>query len=463
VNKPEPLLSFVRCFLVGLNGGFLILKAGMHMNESIKSLCIALDQLGDSVENSWTDNRSLNEAFGWHHPAINRKELAHIPRALAKRIRSFDLSIDDENILDLIDDMPNKISNIQTKTIPYFYNGHGTQAIPAYLATLDWITSVIEPQISWVITNDPKSMPPTISRRLQGLKAKIEEIDIDQEKLTNQITLINEATETAESLPADLHDLKEARKKVESINEQAIAAISNITNAKKESENTLKEITANKIESDKLIDSCEEAYRITTTKGLAGAFDQRATKLSLSMWVWVAGLLGSLGAAWHVGSERIVVLTTSLSEGEPRWGIILMHILLAGISVGAPLWFAWISTKQIAQRFRLAEDYGFKASVAKAYEGYRKEAARINPELESRLFESALTRLEEAPLRLVENTTHGSPWHEIVNSEGFKNALDNIPGMRDKVLDLANKVVDKTKKKESLHIVSDETQQQSNA
>lgn len=63
------------------------------------------------------------------------------------------------------------------------------------------------------------------------------------------------------------------------------------------------------------------------------------------------------------------------------------------------MWFAWLATKQIGQRFHLAEDYAFKASVAKAYEGYRKEAARIDPEFEARLFGSALTRLDEAPLR----------------------------------------------------------------
>src|SRR5688572_17251433 len=202
------------------------------MNETIENLCKALEGLGDSVEKSWTDNRSLNEAFGWHHPAVNRKELAYIPRAIAKRIRNCELSISDEDVLDLIDDMPSKISKIQTNTLPYFYNGHGHQAIPAYLATLDWITSIIEPHISWVISSDPKSMPPTISRRLQSLKAKIDEIDVDQEKLTSQIALINQATETAESLPADLHDLKEARKKVESINTESIAAISQITDVK---------------------------------------------------------------------------------------------------------------------------------------------------------------------------------------------------------------------------------------
>ncbi len=58
--------------------------------------------------------------------------------------------------------------------------------------------------------------------------------------------------------------------------------------------------------------------------------------------------------------------------------------------------------------------------MAKAYEGYRKEAARIDPQFEARLFGSALTRLDEAPLRLVEIGSHGSPgqWRSLDGQGG---------------------------------------------
>lgn len=118
-------------------------------------------------------------------------------------------------------------------------------------------------------------------------------------------------------------------------------------------------------------------------------------------------------------------------------GAILMHSLLSIASIGAPIWFAWLATKQVGQRFRLAEDYSFKAAVARAYEGYRKEAARIDPAFEARLFDSALTRLEEAPLRLVESSTHGSPWHELVNSAAFAKAMDTVPELRDKLAEVS--------------------------
>jgi len=415
------------------------------MNEEITNLCEALEDLAEAVEKGWSDKRTLNEAFGWHHPAVDRKELAYLPKAIASKIRNANLESDDEEFLQILDEIPGKLERLKSSTLPQFFSGNGHQAIPAYMTTLDWISSVVDPHLSWVISNDAKSMPPAISRRLKGLQAKIDQIDIDQEKLINQIKLINEATETAESLPSDLEDLKVARKKVDSIGQEVLKTASKVSTAKEETDTLLASIKDNKTETDKLVDNCEEAYRITTSKGLAGAFDQRAKQLAMSMWVWVFGLLCSLSAAWYVGAQRIEILTGALSDPDPKWGMVLMHFMLAIVSLGAPLWFAWLSTKQVGQRFKLAEDYGFKASVAKAYEGYRKEAARIDEKLEARLFESALARVEEAPLRFVDESSHGTPWHELAESSGFKEALKNIPEFRDRVLSLANSAISRTK------------------
>jgi hypothetical protein len=152
---------------------------------------------------------------------------------------------------------------------------------------------------------------------------------------------------------------------------------------------------------------------------LASAFDERAGDLKKSMRWWVCGLLFALAIGAWIGHERILILTTSLSAPNLNWGIIWIQIILSLTSVLAPLWFAWLATKQISQRFKLAEDYDFKASVAKAYEGYKKEAAKIDEDFEARLFNVALTRLEEAPLRLIDHKNHGSPTQELIESSGI--------------------------------------------
>ncbi|OWF70751.1 hypothetical protein B4903_23150, partial [Yersinia frederiksenii] len=164
---------------------------------------------------------------------------------------------------------------------------------------------------------------------------------------------------------------------------------------------------------------CEDAFRITTTKGLAGAFEVKADKLNASIRFWVGGLLIALSAGAYVGFERIKALSKILEQQNPSLTVIITQVILSTLSIGAPLWFAWLSTKQISQRFKLAEDYAFKASVAKAYEGYRREAKQLDGDFENRLFAAALTRFEEEPLRLVKEKEHYTPWMEMIGSDSF--------------------------------------------
>jgi hypothetical protein len=108
------------------------------------------------------------------------------------------------------------------------------------------------------------------------------------------------------------------------------------------------------------------------------------------------------------------------------WGNLAFSVL----SLAAPVWLGWVATKQINQRFKLAEDYAFKATVASAYEAWKAEAKKHDKAFEQRLFSSALSRLEEAPLRFVETESYGSPWHEFTSSPAFAKALDTLPDLR---------------------------------
>ncbi|PHV36353.1 hypothetical protein CSQ95_24675 [Janthinobacterium sp. BJB304] len=218
---------------------------------------------------------------------------------------------------------------------------------------------------------------------------------------------------------------------------------------------TLESMKKNEDVAEKLIAKCEEAYHITTTKGLAGAFDQKAASLGNSMQLWVGGLVVALIAGSVIGVIRLSSLAAELRAENPNWPAIVAQILLAFLGVGAPLWFSWLATKQIGQRFRLSEDYAFKASVAKAYEGYRKEAAVLDPEFQATLFRSALTRLDEAPLRLVEAVQHGSPWSELLNSDTVKGAIKEAPDLPAKIMALISESLQQAKsaKAEAVKVV----------
>jgi hypothetical protein len=76
-------------------------------------------------------------------------------------------------------------------------------------------------------------------------------------------------------------------------------------------------------------------------------------------------------------------------------------------------------------------------SISRAYEGYRREAARIDEGLEARLLSSALDRLDEEPLRLVDASLHSSPLHEALSSDVVKKAFKQVPDFLDEVRLLA--------------------------
>ncbi len=406
------------------------------MHKELEVICESLDRLSSSILNSSGDDRTLAEMHGWHHPPITRTDIAAIPADLASRIRIANVGSIDSNITEKLKDVPRRLAILQNSTIPYIFNGNANQALPAFMTTLEWLSSLLMPSVGWLRMPDDRSLPAPMARKLRRIQSEIDELSPSRDRLQAQIRQIQEVAEAAESLPSDLQSLKEARGTIYRLSTEAAELYGKIDERYVDAYESIKIITEREKEADRLVQQCEEAYRITTTKGLAAAFDQRAGRLGLSMWVWVGGLLIALIIGAFLGSNRIELLSTAIADRDPHWGVIWMHIALSLLSVGAPLWFAWISTKQISQRFRLAEDYGFKASVAKAYEGYKREAARIDESFEARLFSSALSRLEEAPLRLLDGKDHGSPWHELVSSEAFNKAISAVPELKDKFVQI---------------------------
>lgn len=424
------------------------------MNETLEQLCIALESLSDAVLAATTEQRVMTEVFGWSAPAITPYELANIPKYLAQQIRNAEVDNIDDEMAAALKNVLNNIKLLQLKTINLMFNAsHTAPAMNAYMSTLQWVHILVQPILFWQSTLDSKAMPAMQAKRLSSLRKQIDDISIDNSEINKKIELINSAAETAEALPADLVSLKEARKIINDLSKQAELDATEISKLKATSISQQNIINEKIGEAKKMINQCEDAYRVTTSKGLAGAFEERANKLAVSMWVWVVGLLFALITGAIIGSERLSLLNLTLGANDPKVGVIIIQAILSLLSLGAPLWFAWLSTKQIGQRFKLAEDYAYKSSVAKAYEGYRKEAARIDSAFESRLFDSALTRVEEAPLRLMKDENHGSPWHELLDSPVLQRAMDNIPELRDKILEITKdgiasvKEVDLLKKK----------------
>lgn len=393
------------------------------MHSSFAPITNALEELESAVGKLSSEKRSMLETHGWNFPAVDAEDLSNLASDLRDWV--IDNAPDEETSLN-VDEVVKRIGLIQSTTAQHLFNGNGATAIPVYMASLEGIKGWL--RLSWPPREvvRPDTLPSKLARQARTAKARLDSIQGDFEGLAEKLKLISEAHAAAEALPTDLEELKQLRASMLAASGQTTADQQAIGQARKDALIQLDAIERAQKTAADLVAKCEDAYQITTTKGLSAAFAQRAFRLGVTVWVWVGGLLAALGTVAFLGQARIVALTELISD-DPKWGVVVMNLLLSALSVGAPLWFAWVATKQIGQRFRLAEDYGFKASVAKAYEGYRREAHRIDPAFEAQLFSIALTRLEEAPLRMVETEAHGSPYHELfTKAQGdpdFKSAL----------------------------------------
>ncbi|QAY78147.1 hypothetical protein [Sphingosinicella sp. BN140058] len=414
----------------------------MSANEE---LAASLEKLGIGIMANIGDDRPFNTLWGWNLPPLTRQEFASIPNRLAVQLRGIPASALSPNLVASLKAAQERVEFLLGNSIPNLTSQSNIIHIyPQVEQLVDLIQRALpvppppKTAIDWKEVAAKQQLPPELLRRLRSVEASLKAIEPRSAKVTEQVEAIEAAHSAAESLPTDLASLEEARATIDAATNSSTAAASAAEQALVDIDAARIRIEEKEKEAMQLVANCGEAYRVTTTKGLAASFDSRAQSLNWSLVAWVIGLLAALAGGSYVASQRLELIQELMrSDGSVQQ--IWVHVALALLSVGAPVWFAWIATKQIGQRFRLAEDYAFKASVAKAYEGYRREAARIDPAFEARLFGSALTRLEEAPLRLVEQEAYGSPWHELTSSPAFEKALALIPELKERYLTLLSK------------------------
>ncbi|MGX5086309.1 hypothetical protein [Enterobacter sp. UPMP2052] len=405
------------------------------MHSSLEKLKDALDNLSDAVNEAIPEgeNTLLLDKNGISYPALYPGDLVDLVNYLTDRLDGVNLdSLEDDEIKE-INFIINKIKKIKESLVPHLFNGNGITAIPSFINSLNYISFFFSKLFDFNRLQDTNLLPQKLSRRIKVMDARVKQISPDIEGLEQKVKTILDAHATADNLPLLLdelqkyrNDLTEAKDDVQKSKENSDHAMALMNITLDESEKVVDELKNHSLKAQKYLAMCEQAIRASTSKGLAGAFEIKAEKLNWSIRFWVVGLALALSVGGFVGYERLKALSVVLSLPEPSVIVIITQLLLSVLSIGAPLWFAWLSTKQINQRFKLAEDYAYKSSVAKAYEGYRNEASKLDDNaFSTRLFDSALTRLEEPPLRFVQGEDHATPWMEMLNSKAFERFLDS--------------------------------------
>lgn len=396
----------------------------------------SLEGFAAYLDGYWSD-QPFNTAIsgGWNSLPLTRADLSGRVRALSERldrIRDEDINEDLKRKLKIL---PDQLAWFQNNTLPQLPTGN----LPTVIANFDILLGNIEqslpfsPLPDWQEVADSALVPRDLARRIRNLDSAISRLEPKVGSLDEKLKAINDAHSAALDLPTDLQSLKEARDEVERHRRESVLASERMADALKTAEISNNAVKEHEKTAAQLITNIDAAYSAATTAGLAASFTERARSLTQSTRLWV----GLLGAALLVGAIIGYVRLESFQEMVQRPSmdpqILWINAAMSLLSIAAPVWFAWLATRQIGQRFRLAEDYAFKASVARAYEGYRKEAARLDTELEARLFASALDRLDEAPLRFLSVEEHGSPYESLLASAGFQKALEKVPSLRDAV------------------------------
>lgn len=409
------------------------------MQTEIIAAANALEGLATAIASSWTD-QPYHAAMGnpWTVPPISRDDLAGRTRKLAERLKSLQENQLDPDLRRKLKNLPEQVAWFQGNALPNI----GGNVLP-FLASFESLMLNVEQSLpierlpAWEEVQRSDLVPRELAKRIRSLEAALNRLEPRTGDLEEQIKRIDEAHAVALDLPTDLQTLTEARAEIEryvseaKLAAEAAASDQNATALSKAS--IAKEEEAAK----QSIQNIDAAYSAATTVGLAAAFTERAVSLTRSTWYWVGMLLLALLAGAYLGAHRLTELQSlaATTGVKPQW--LWMNAGMSLLAIAAPVWFAWLATRQIGQRFRLSEDYAFKASVARAYEGYRREAARLDPELEARLFASALDRLDEAPLRFISTEEHGSPYEALLASAGFQKALEKFPDLRATVIGLA--------------------------
>lgn len=419
------------------------------MHTKISELIISLENLYDSIVEKKLPNENFTTSFGWNYPSISIYNITDTIINITERLNKYtspDIPKEFEDSVDgLIGDL-NKQNDIVKQYLAHDA-GRINTIIPSILFLLQIISCDIETQLySWDQIDNKKLIPKNLKNRIRALNLQLETLEGDCENISGKVNTINSAYETAESLPAVIQDLNDARDKLASTIKEARDEVNkyrneiseikdsiSITKSKSnamhdEIKHWLTETESHAKNASSLVSQCDDALQITTTQGLAAGFDQKAKELQSSIWVWIIGLLVALAFGIGIGSSRVTDFTEAL-KGDLTAGQAILHTIISIFSIGGPLWLAWISTQQINHRFKLSEDYSYKATVAKAFTGFRKISEDFNQETSERLFNSTLDRFDEMPLRLVSGKDYNSPWHEFIDSEAFKKAIDMVPSL----------------------------------
>lgn len=406
------------------------------MHNSLEQITQKLRLIIEHLNNSIPDDTPFNITHNnWSFPGVSRLDLIDEAQSIIRFIE--DHGVDDLGEHEArINNYLQSLDFLHAQTVPNIW-GNAANGVPAFLNTTRSLRNLLSAALPREERKEEDKLAEARTRnrrvfqQLSSAEREVKGLRDRTSALDDMVSRIEGAYTAAENLPTDLQIIRDGKELISQLTGDANKEHDRIVRTRENTSAIEEQMRESAKSAETIIDRSHAAYSAATSVGLAAAFDRRSESLSRSMRYWVFGLFAALIAAGVLGWVQLSSLTTILNTSGASVTAILMNVILAILSIGAPVWFAWLSTKQIGQRFRLAEDYAFKASISQAYEGFRKEAERIDENLEKELLASALKRLDELPLRLVERESHGSPLHEFASSKTVRKFISKIMSSRE--------------------------------
>ena len=354
----------------------------------------------------------------WSAPAVSRNDLIDDVQVLDSMIVANPIDNVGEHISALEGHL-RRLRFLREETVPYIL-GNSNDAVSAFIFTIDRTRRFLANLFGEYTSDQATADLRDIKTRLEDLKKSLDGfIPMDQ-----VISDFSRALEISKQIPVGLAELEETKTNIQrarAVADDRLGTLDKILHAANEYLNTMKLIRNESIE---IRNTAQQASAAATARSLADSFERRSEMLARSQSLWTMGLFAALCTGVVLGyiqSEALFKIMFDKASGESE-SYLFLRILMLLLSVGGPVWFAWLATKQIGQKFKLSEDYGFKAAAASAYEGMRYQAERVdaavpleNRELERHLLASLLTRFNEIPGRLLDGKEPGSPLHEVLD------------------------------------------------
>lgn len=398
------------------------------------------------------EERSLCERHGWTFPNFGKKEVLDECRSVLVFIDSHKFEGDGAD--DVFADCRGRLEKWRKDSLRYLYDGnYGAKVFVNFFMTISYVKKSLTDLSPEFDSRTLQTQANGIKKRINALTTRITDCETKTTGIEAAVSRIVAADAAAQALPETLVSLQEAEKVASGAKDRAQEDCKEISLLREKAETCDTYLQTVSQRATKILEKCETALASSTSAGLARSFDDRKKELQNIGYFWTGGLVLALMAAVGCIVWRADQIFALMDKGASVGGFVLFANFVVSIAfVGAPIWLAWVATKQIGYYFRLSEDYAFKATVSASYEGFRREAENQgDEEFTKKVLASTLDRYDEAPLRFVDTRVSGSPYQELIESpivsKFLKTGPDAVRAIQEFAQERLEKAVGKTAEK----------------